>query len=32
MLQAANIDLLNPFVPKARNSVKIDYFLYKLSR
>ena len=28
MLQAANIDLFNPLIPKA---LKIYYFLYKLS-
>ena len=32
MLQAANTDPFNPLVPKAPNSVKIYYFLYKLSQ
>ena len=32
MLQAANIDLFNPLVPKTHNSeCKKYYFLYKLS-
>ena len=32
MLQAANNDLFNPWVPKAHNSIKIyyRYFFYKL--
>ena len=32
MLQTANTDFFNPLVPKAHNSVKIYYFLYKLSQ
>ena len=33
MLQGANTDLFNPLAPKAHIvSVKIDYFLYKLSQ
>ena len=32
MIQRANNDLFNPLVPKAQNSVKIYYFLYKLSQ
>ena len=32
MLQTASTYLFNPLVPKADNSVKIYYFLYKLSQ
>ena len=37
MLQAANTNLFNPFVPRAHNSVSKStisylYFIYKLSR
>ena len=32
MLQTANTELFNPYVPKVHNSLKIYYFLYKLNQ